>query len=114
MTPGGVLQDTYNRTIRDLRISITDRCNFRCAYCLPDTEEAANFYQSKKNASINAVSSKKLLHNWKSKSEFLTFEEITRIVKVSSSLGVKKIRITGGEPLVRRNIMHLFETFHAI
>ena len=61
MIPGGVLKDTYNRTIRDLRISITDRCNFRCAYCLPDTEEAANFFQSRKNALMNAVSSKKLI-----------------------------------------------------
>lgn len=110
MIPGGVLKDTYNRTIRDLRISITDRCNFRCAYCLPDTEEAANFYQSRKNSLINSVSSKKLIHNWKPKSEFLTFEEITRIVKVSSSLGVKKIRITGGEPLLRRGVDSLISS----
>ena len=48
MTELGVLKDTHNRTIRDLRISITDRCNFRCAYCLPDTEESANLFHFKK------------------------------------------------------------------
>ena len=110
MTTDGVLQDTYNRTIRDLRISITDRCNFRCAYCLPDTEEAANFYQSRKNNSVQAASSKKIIHNWKPKSELLSFEEITRIVKISSSLGVNKVRITGGEPLLRHGVDSLISS----
>ena len=104
MTQLGVLRDTYNRTIRDLRISVTDRCNFRCAYCLPDTEEAANFFLSRKSSDIQACNEKKITHNWKSKSEILTFEEIIRIVKTASSFGVNKIRITGGEPLLRRNI----------
>lgn len=110
MTPDGILKDTYNRTIRDLRISITDRCNFRCAYCLPDTEEAANFYQSRKKKSVQAASSKKIIHNWKPKSELLSFEEITRIVKVSSSLGVNKVRITGGEPLLRHGVDSLISS----
>jgi len=110
MTQHGVLKDTYNRTIRDLRISITDRCNFRCAYCLPDTEEAANFYRSRKSAHLKAVETEKLIHNWKPKSEILSFEEITRIVKVSTTLGVNKIRITGGEPLLRRGVESLISS----
>ncbi|MEC9331187.1 MAG: GTP 3',8-cyclase MoaA [Verrucomicrobiota bacterium] len=110
MTQRGVLRDTYNRTIRDLRISITDRCNFRCTYCLPDTEEAANFYQSSKSPALKASAKKKIIHNWKPKSEILSFEEITRIVKVSSSLGVNKIRITGGEPLLRRGTESLISS----
>ena len=105
-----VLRDTYNRTIRDLRISITDRCNFRCAYCLPDTEEAANFYRSRKGFKSKAVGTEKIIHNWKPKTEILSFEEITRIVKVSTSLGVNKIRITGGEPLLRSGIEDLISS----
>ena len=107
MTQHGVLRDTYNRTIRDLRISITDRCNFRCAYCLPDTEEAANLFQPNKSFDTKSCTKGKLTHNWKPKSEILTFEEILRIVKSSASLGVNKIRITGGEPLLRRNVESL-------
>ncbi len=106
MTELGVLKDTYNRTIRDLRISITDRCNFRCVYCLPDTEESANLFRFKKEAQP----SKKLTHPWKPKSQILNFEEITRIVRISSKLGINKIRITGGEPLLRRGVESLISS----
>jgi GTP 3',8-cyclase len=77
-----VLKDSYGRAIRDLRVSVTDRCNFRCFYCLPhgSPEETAP------------------------KAELLTYEEIERAVEVFASLGVEKIRLTGGEPMLRRDI----------
>ena len=75
------LSDAYNRTIRDLRISLTDRCNFRCFYCLPDGEPPLA-----------------------RKETILTFEEITYISKIFVSLGIEKIRLTGGEPMLRRDI----------
>jgi GTP 3',8-cyclase len=78
----GVLKDSYGRAIRDLRVSVTDRCNFRCFYCLPhgSTEETAP------------------------KSGLLTYEEIEFAVEVFVSLGVEKVRLTGGEPMLRRDI----------
>lgn len=78
----GVLRDSYGRAIRDLRVSVTDRCNFRCFYCLPhgSTEETAP------------------------KSDLLTYEEIEFAVEVFVSLGVEKVRLTGGEPMLRRDI----------
>jgi cyclic pyranopterin phosphate synthase len=76
-----MLRDLYNRPVRDLRISVTDRCNFRCTYCMPLDE-----------------------YEWIDKSEILTFEEIARLARLFVRLGVEKIRLTGGEPLVRRNI----------
>src|SRR6476619_330738 len=75
------LLDAYNRTIRDLRISLTDRCNFRCFYCLPNGEPPLA-----------------------RKSTILTFEEIAYISDIFVSLGIEKIRLTGGEPMLRRNI----------
>lgn len=79
----GIL-DNYNRSITYLRISVTDRCNLRCRYCMP--EEGVTM----------------LSHN-----QILTFEEITEVVSTAALLGVTKVRITGGEPLVRRNIVTL-------
>ncbi len=76
--------DRYNRTINYLRISVTDRCNLRCHYCMPENDPCL------------------LRHE-----DILTFEEIRDVVRVSVSLGVDKIRLTGGEPLVRKDIVDL-------
>src|SRR5215210_8693387 len=78
------LRDTHNRTIRDLRISLTDRCNFRCFYCLPNGEPPLA-----------------------RKETILTFEEIERIAEIFVDLGIEKIRLTGGEPMLRRDIVGL-------
>ena len=75
------LRDAHNRTIRDLRISLTDRCNFRCFYCLPNGEPPLA-----------------------RKETILTFEEIAYISNVFVSLGIEKIRLTGGEPLIRKGV----------
>jgi GTP 3',8-cyclase len=83
--------DKYNRQINYLRISVTDRCNLRCTYCMP--EEGVDLLQ----------------HN-----DILSFEEILEIVKVSVDLGISKIRITGGEPLVRKGIEILIEKIASI
>src|SRR5579872_30406 len=82
----GPLIDTYGRLHDNLRISVTDRCNIRCFYCMPE-------------------------HNVKfvERAEILSFEEIERLVRVAASLGVRKIRITGGEPLVRKDLPVLIE-----
>ncbi len=82
----GLLKDKFNRTIRDLRISVTDRCNFRCFYCIPDEDIV-----------------------WKRRQELLTYEEIILVAEVAVQLGVEKLRLTGGEPLVRRDIEFLVE-----
>ncbi len=79
------LTDTLNRPLHDLRISITDRCNFRCVYCMPK-EVFGPDYQ--------------FLH----RDQILTFEEITRLARIFVDHGVRKIRLTGGEPLVRRDL----------
>lgn len=79
------LTDTLNRPLRDLRISVTDRCNFRCVYCMPK-EIFGPDYQFLPRA------------------EILTFEEITRLARIFVGHGVQKIRLTGGEPLVRRDL----------
>ncbi len=86
------LQDTFGRKLNYLRISVTDRCNMRCDYCRP----AADAYQAEPRSHI------------------LSFEEITRIVKVAAGLGVNKVRITGGEPLVRKDLSQLIEQLSAI
>ena len=78
------LRDAHNRTIRDLRISLTDRCNFRCFYCLPNGEPPLA-----------------------RKETILTFEEIERIARIFVSLGIEKIRLTGGEPLIRKDVPEL-------
>ncbi len=87
--------DRLGRPLRDLRISVTDRCNFRCVYCMPK-EVFGKDYQ------------------FLERRELLTFEEIARIARVFRGLGVEKIRLTGGEPLVRRNIEQLIELLAAI
>ena len=86
----GLLADTRGRPLRDLRISVTDRCNFRCNYCMPK-EIFDKDYQYLPHKAL------------------LSFEEITRLAKVFVSHGVQKIRLTGGEPLLRKNIELLIE-----
>ena len=90
-----VIQDKLGRPIRDLRISVTDRCNFRCDYCMPKEIFGDDY-------------------TFLPKDELLTFEELTRISKIYAQLGVKKIRITGGEPLLRRNLYKLVEQLNLI
>jgi cyclic pyranopterin phosphate synthase len=75
------LTDSFGRVVRDLRVSITDRCNFRCTYCMPAEGMV-----------------------WQDRAELLTFEEITRVVGVFTSLGVEGVRLTGGEPTVRAHL----------
>jgi len=86
----GRLHDTLARPLRDLRISVTDRCNFRCAYCMPKEVFGKDYPY--------------LPHG-----DLLTFEEITRLARVFVGHGVRKIRLTGGEPLLRKNIETLVE-----
>ncbi len=76
-----MLRDTFERPLRNLRLSVTDRCNLRCQYCMPEAE-----------------------YNWLPKHDVLTFEEIDRLVGVFVALGVDKLRVTGGEPLLRTNL----------
>ncbi len=78
------LRDGHGRLIGDLRVSVTDRCNFRCQYCMPAEGLP-----------------------WLERNEILSFEEIARLVTVLSAMGVRDVRLTGGEPLVRRNFPHL-------
>ena len=91
----GLVTDTLNRPLRDLRISVTDRCNFRCNYCMPKEIFDKDY--------------KYLPHN-----ALLSFEEITRIAKVFVNHGVQKIRLTGGEPLLRKGLEHLIEQLAAL
>jgi GTP 3',8-cyclase len=79
------MEDRFGHRINYLRVSITDRCNERCLYCMPHE-----------------------LQEWLPRSEILNFDEITRLVRIASDLGMTKIRITGGEPLVRQNVLQLF------
>ncbi len=102
------LQDSHGRIIRDLRISITDRCNFRCVYCLPETEEAANFYR-RKFQSKGGSEPEPIVLKWQPRSQILSYEEITRLVRIFVGLGVDKIRLTGGEPLLRRGVENLVQ-----
>ena len=92
--------------MRDLRISVTDRCNFRCLYCLPETEAAENFYRGRW---ANLPHSTPIQRQWAPRSEILTFEEIERIVRIGVDLGIDKIRLTGGEPLLRQDFERLVE-----
>jgi GTP 3',8-cyclase len=82
------LRDTFGRPLRDLRISVTDRCNFRCVYCMPKEVFGRD-------------------HRFLERRELLTFEEIARVASVFTSAGVRKIRLTGGEPLLRRDLERL-------
>ncbi len=85
-----MITDKFNRPLRDLRISVTDRCNFRCTYCMP-----AEIYGER--------------YEFLPKSDLLTFEEITRLTTILVGLGAQKVRLTGGEPLVRSDIEKLVE-----
>src|SRR5882724_8254633 len=98
------LDDSYGRTMRDLRISVTDRCNFRCLYCLPETEAAHNFYRGHW---ANLPDSTPIVQQWVPRSKILTFEEIERVVRLAVGLGIQKIRLTGGEPLLRQSVEDL-------
>ena len=82
------LTDTLNRSLRDLRISVTDRCNFRCVYCMPKEIFGPD-------------------HQFLHRDQILTFEEITRLARIFTTHGVRKIRLTGGEPLVRKDLPDL-------
>jgi len=84
------LQDTFQRPLRDLRISVTDRCNFRCVYCMPKEIFGPD-------------------HQFLHRDQILTFEEITRLAWIFAGHGVRKVRLTGGEPLVRRDLHLLVE-----
>jgi cyclic pyranopterin phosphate synthase len=99
-----VLADSHGRVLRDLRVSITDRCNFRCLYCLPETEAAQNFYRGHWAKLPNPAP---ILQQWVPKSAILSFEEIERIVRIAVGLGIQKIRLTGGEPLLRHGLEEL-------
>src|SRR5574339_485000 len=89
------LTDTLNRPLRDLRISVTDRCNFRCVYCMPKEVFGKDF-------------------SFVPPAQLLTFEEIVRLARLFVDHGVHKVRITGGEPLVRREIEKLVAMLAAI
>jgi cyclic pyranopterin phosphate synthase len=93
--------------LRDLRVSVTDRCNFRCLYCLPETEAAANFYQNRFAGGAHGAQA--IPRPWQPVSKILTFEEIERMVKIAVGLGIDKVRLTGGEPLMRQQIEKLVE-----
>ncbi len=84
------LTDRYKRVIDYMRVSITDRCNLRCLYCMPDGGKPVEY------------------------KEIMSYEEIVRIIRVSSSLGVRKIRLTGGEPLARKNVQFLIREIKGI
>jgi cyclic pyranopterin phosphate synthase len=86
-----MLRDTYNRGLNDLRISVTDRCNLRCSYCMP----------------LEA-------YDWIEPREVLRYEEILRLVKLFIDAGVEKIRLTGGEPLLRKDLERLIEKLCAL
>jgi cyclic pyranopterin phosphate synthase len=110
------LSDSFGRVMRDLRVSLTDKCNFRCLYCLPETEEAANFYRTKFDAVHNPVPDLNLNRNlsFKPRTALLSFEEIERLVRIAVDLGIQKIRLTGGEPLLRKDIEHLVDRLSRI
>jgi len=85
-----VIRDAFARPLRNLRLSVTDRCNLRCAYCMPEEEYA-----------------------WLPRADILTFEETARIIDVFADLGVDKVRFTGGEPLLRKDLPHLVKMIAA-
>ena len=89
------LRDTFGRPLETLRISVTDRCNFRCVYCMPKEVFGRDYA-------------------FLERSQLLTLEEIARVAAVFAGLGVRTVRITGGEPLVRRNVEHLVELLAAV
>jgi GTP 3',8-cyclase len=107
------LVDSHGRVLRDLRVSVTDRCNFRCLYCLPETEAAANFYQNRFGHDPLAATTR-IIRQWQPHSKMLTFDEIERVVRLAAGLGIEKVRLTGGEPLLRRLLPKLVEKIAAI
>ena len=88
--PLETVRDTLDRPLKNLRVSVTDRCNLRCRYCMPEDE-----------------------YVWLPRSSILSFEEIDRLVRVFSTLGVADVRLTGGEPLLRHDLSHLIELLAA-
>ncbi len=90
-----LLRDTLQRPLRDLRISVTDRCNFRCVYCMPKEIFGRDYA-------------------FMPKDQLLTFEEITRLARISMAHGVRKIRLTGGEPLLRKGMEDLIAMLAAL
>lgn len=86
-----VLQDTFGRVHDDLRLSVTDKCNLRCRYCIPEEPE-----------------------RWLDRDELLTYEEMTRLVTILATLGVRSVRLTGGEPLLRRGLPDLVAQLAAV
>ncbi|MCA9630840.1 MAG: GTP 3',8-cyclase MoaA [Myxococcales bacterium] len=95
LAPGELVRDTLGRRLSDLRISVTDRCNFRCTYCMPREKFGADFPFLKR-------------------SELLSYEEITRVAGLFVEAGVNKLRITGGEPLLRRDLPELIKQLRAL
>ena len=91
----GLSHDSFGRSLRDLRISVMDRCNFRCPYCMPEDKYHKDF-------------------QFMSSDERLSFEEIVRLAKIFAALGVHKLRITGGEPLLRANLPDLIAELAAV
>ncbi|HEX7354497.1 MAG TPA: GTP 3',8-cyclase MoaA [Mycobacteriales bacterium] len=91
----GEVRDRLDRPVRDLRLSVTDRCNFRCTYCMPREVFGPD-------------------HAFLSREEILSYEEFTRLVRVFVGLGVRKVRLTGGEPLLRRDLETLVEMIAAV
>src|SRR3954447_5847572 len=85
------MEDRYGHRISYLRVSVTDRCNERCAYCMPGE-----------------------LHEWLPRQEILSYEETLRLLRIAAGLGVTKVRITGGEPLTRRNIVGFMQQLPGI
>jgi len=90
-----VALDKHHRPLQDLRISVTDRCNFRCRYCMPEEIFGQDY-------------------SFLSQHKILSFDEIERLSRIFVSLGVRKIRITGGEPLLRKNLPKLIERLNKI
>jgi cyclic pyranopterin phosphate synthase len=111
MSRDGLLVDSHGRVMRDLRISVTDRCNFRCLYCLPETEAAFNFYRGRW---ANLPNPAPIQHQWAPRSTLLSFEEIERFVRLAVELGIDKLRLTGGEPLLRQELEKLVAKLAAI
>ena len=86
-----MLSDQLGRAMGSLRLSVTDRCNMRCSYCMPEAD-----------------------YVWLPRSSILTFEEIQRLVRIFASLGVGKVRLTGGEPLLRHDLPRLVRMLHDV
>src|SRR4029077_2457053 len=85
------MEDRFGHRISYLRVSITDRCNERCTYCMP-----------------------RELQEWLPRAEILSFEETLRLIRIAAGLGVKKVRITGGEPLTRRDVLSFMEELQTV